>query len=75
MENIIQITGCTETLDNWGGNWYYDEKETYDLLNSPDEWNDDQAFHGVDHRVYFIDDLIGKKVKCGPIIFTIQEEQ
>ena len=73
MQEPIKITGCTETLDNWGRNQYYNEKETFELLISPEMWSDDQLFHGENHQAYWIDDLIGKEVTCGPVTFTVQE--
>jgi hypothetical protein len=72
INESIKITGCVETLDNWGSQ-EYNEQETYKLLISPDEWNDDQVFYGLNNQVYWIDDLINKQVTCGPITFTVQE--
>jgi hypothetical protein len=74
MQEPIQIVGCTEVVDNWGRQEKYTEQETYGLLINPDEWTDDQTFWGPNDERYFIDDLIGKRVKCGPIEFTVQED-
>ena len=73
MNESIKITGCVETLDNWSGTWEYNEQETYKLLISSDEWNDDQVFYGPNNQKYWIDDLINKQVTCGSITFTVQE--
>jgi len=73
MNKPIQITGCIETLDNWGRTQEYNEQETYKLLMSPDKWNDDQVFYGPNNQRYWIDDLINKFVTCYPITFIVRE--
>lgn len=74
MQDTILIVGCVETLDNWGRTERLSEGETYKLLISPEDWNDDQIFYGPNNERYWIDDLIGKRVTCGPISFTVQED-
>jgi hypothetical protein len=72
---MIEIVSCAETIYNDGTEEAYDEQETYRLLINPDEWTDDQRFYSSTGVMYFIDDLIGEKVKVGPIIFTVQDHE
>jgi len=69
----IKIVGCAETVDNWGRQEKYDETQTLNLLLCSDEWTDDQIFLGPNNERYFIDDLIGKPVACGPAVFIVHE--
>lgn len=73
-ENIIDIVSCAEVIDNWGRQESYDTKETYGILITPEEWTDDFLFYDNEGGQYVIDELIGKRVKCGPIIFTVTED-
>lgn len=70
---VIEIIGCLETIDNWGREEEYTASETYKLLITPEEWTDDQRFYDKFNRCYFIDELVGKKIQVGPYIFTLQE--
>ena len=74
---LIDIVSCAEVIDNWGRQESYDTKETYGILITPEEWTDDFLFYGCEQcagKSYTIDELIGKRVKCGPIIFTVTED-
>jgi hypothetical protein len=71
---VIEIVGCLETVDNWGREEQYDAQETYKLLTNPDEWTDDQRFYDECNRCFFIEELIGKKIKVGPFTFTLTED-
>ena len=72
-EEVIRITGSTETVDNWGRVEQHDEQETFRILSDPDYWTDDIIFRSEAGRDYLIDDLIGKKVRVGSVFFTVQE--
>lgn len=73
MLEPIVIDRCTETVDNGGRVKKYRGASLYKLLISPEDWTDDQLFEG-ESGVYFIDDLVGKKVRVGTFIFVVQED-
>ena len=67
----IEIVKCSEVIDNWGNIKWSDEHQTFKLLISSEYWSDDQLFYDNNNRVYNIDELIGKRVTCGSITFTV----
>jgi hypothetical protein len=72
--SIINIIGATEGLDNWGNIERYNTRETYQILIEPVLWSDDILFYDDNGARYSIEDLINKRVQCGPIIFTVCED-
>ena len=71
---VLKIVGCIETVDNWGRQERYNAKETYELLNNPENWSDDQRFYCEGNGCYFIDDLIGKVIKCNKKVFKVPND-
>ena len=47
--------------------------EIISVLSDSEEWTDDLRFKDKNGNVYFIDDLIGKKVKIGNNIIDVIE--
>lgn len=75
VNEVIEIIGCLETIDNSGREEEYTASETYKLLITPEDWNDDQRFYDKFNRCYFVDELIDKKVKVGPITFHVHDDK
>jgi hypothetical protein len=73
MEDLIKINKCEEVVDNWGNTEQYKDVDLFKLLNTPEDWTDDQLFM-TDEGSYYIEDLIGKRVQVGTYIFTVQED-
>ncbi len=75
-DTAIKIVYYSEVIDNYGRTESSSRGDIiYSALTHPDCWSDDMTFYGPNNEVYFIDDLIGKKV-CVPDIgiFTVPEE-
>jgi len=71
---VLKIVGCLETIDNWGRQERINAKETYELLNNPENWSDDQRFYCEGNGGYFIDELIGKVIKCNKKVFKVPND-
>jgi hypothetical protein len=71
-DDVIKLTKCVETIDNWGNVETYKNEELYRLLTTPSDWTDDQVFIG-EFGTYEIDDLIGKVVWVGDYVFKVVE--
>lgn len=75
MKHILKIS---ETVDNWGGQDFYEtpaEIEVY--LSDPSYFSDDALIDYEENGelgTCFIDDLIGEEVKVGEKIILIQED-
>ena len=76
MNEPIKIVYYTEVIDNWGRTESSAKGHNiFSILNNPLEWTDDMQFESDQGKIYFIDDLIGKKVQVPDIgIFTVPEE-
>jgi hypothetical protein len=74
MIEPIVIDRCVETVDLYSSPIKHRGASLYKLLISPEEWTDDMIFEAESGEVYFIDDLVGKKVRVGTFIFVVQED-
>lgn len=74
QENIIRIVGGTEVIDNRGNIEKFSAQEAYRVLIDPEIWTADFMFFTEAEEAYDIDDLVGKRVQCGPFIFTVTED-
>ena len=72
VDEVIKLTKCVETVDNWGNVEVYKNEDLYKLLTTPSDWTDDQVFIG-EFGSYDIDELIGKVVWVGDYVFTVSE--
>jgi len=61
----VSNTSRTQTIKNF--------KEIKAYLLDPDWWTDDVTFKGKEGELYFIDDLIGQKVRLGKEIISVEE--
>jgi hypothetical protein len=75
MKTILKIS---ETVDNWGGQDFYEtpeEIETY--LSDPSYWSDDAMIDYEENGEMgccFIDELIGEEVNIGDKRILIEED-
>lgn len=75
MKQILKIS---ETVDNWGGQDFYEtpgEIEVY--LSDPSYFSDDAVIdyeEDGERGTCFIDDLIGEEVKVGDKIILVEED-
>ena len=75
MKHILKIS---ETVDNWGGQDFYEtpgEIEVY--LSDPSYFSDDAVIEyeeDGERGVCFIDDLISEEVKVGDKIILVEED-
>jgi hypothetical protein len=68
----IEIVSLSDVIDNSGRTaTTRDVQDIEDVLTDSMCWTDDITFGDNDGNTYFIDDLIGKKVKVGDKIFTV----
>jgi hypothetical protein len=73
-ESAIEIVYYEEVIDNWGRKESSQKTDVITkLLQTPEEWSDDQTFEDKLGKPYFIDDLIGKTVKVGTKTFKVEE--
>ena len=61
----VSNTSRTKTTKNF--------KEIKEYLLDSDWWTDDVTFKDKKGKLYFIDDLIGQKVKLGKEIISVEE--
>jgi len=60
---MIKIVYYSEVIDNWGRIESSTKPELLSkILKDPDNFTDDISFGDDNGRVYYIEDLIGKKV-------------
>jgi hypothetical protein len=73
-EAAIEIVYYSEVIDNWGRTESSTKTDVIaKLLQTPDDWSDDQKFEDKLGKPYDIDDLIGKTVKVGNKTFKVVE--
>lgn len=73
-EAAIEIVYYSEVVDNWGRTESSSKPDVIaKLLQSPDDWSDDQTFEDKLGKPYDIDTLIGKTVKVGNKTFKVEE--
>lgn len=73
-EGAIEIVYYSEVIDNWGRTESSSKPNVIaKLLQSPDDWTDDQTFEDKLGNPYDIDTLIGKTVKVGNKTFKVEE--
>jgi len=73
-EAAIEIVYYSEVIDNFGKTTKSSKADVIaKLLQTPDDWSDDQKFEDKLGKLYFIDDLIGKTVKVGNKTFKVEE--
>jgi hypothetical protein len=61
----ISNTNRTQSTKNF--------KEIKAYLLNPDQWTDDVSFRGKKGERYFIDDLIGQRVRLGGEVMSVEE--
>jgi len=72
---VTNITYYSEVIDNWGRTESSSKPDRiYDILINPDEWTDDMIFEDDKGKIYYIDDLIGKKVSIHNIVLVEVKE-
>ena len=72
--NDIEIVWFSEVIDNWGRTKSSsDPKIIKKVLKNYEEWTDDMSFKDKIGNYYYIDDLIGKKIKVGGNTFIVFE--
>jgi uncharacterized protein YutD len=73
-EGAIEIVYYSEVIDNWGRTESSSKPNVIaKLLQSPEDWTDDQTFEDKLGKPYDIDSLIGKTVKVGNKTFKVEE--
>jgi len=73
-EGAIEIVYYSEVIDNWGKTESSSKPNVIaKLLQSPEDWTDDQTFEDKLGKPYDIDSLIGKTVKVGNKTFKVEE--
>jgi len=73
-EGSIEIVYYSEVIDNWGRTESSSKADVIaKLLQTPDDWSDDQTFEDKLGKPYDIDGLIGKNVKVGNKTFKVVE--
>jgi hypothetical protein len=73
-EGAIEIVYYSEVIDNWGRTKSSSKVDVIaKLLQTPDDWSDDQKFVDKLGKPYDIDDLIGKTIKVGNKTFKVEE--
>lgn len=71
----ITIIKYSEILDNWGSTESSMKTDTIlKVIEDTDSWSDDMRFYDSNHRMYFIDDLIGKTIKIGEVKLKLNED-
>jgi hypothetical protein len=75
MDKPIKIKYYSQTIDNYGRQESSRKGEIiFNVLHNPEEWTDDMVFEGENQQIYFIDDLIGKKIQLDNVgIFLLED--
>jgi hypothetical protein len=75
MDNPIKIKYYSQNIDNYGRQESSMKGEViFNVLHNPDEWTDDMVFEGENQQIYFIDDLIGKRIQLDNIgVFLLED--